>query len=264
MSNTVHSMPFKDSLKLAIKQAAALLGLEISKNKKDSSGYPIDFDSRHIEACERVKSYTLTSKERIYSLISAVEYICNYNIPGAIVECGVWRGGSAMAAAGELLRIGEATRDIYLYDTFAGMSEPSLFDECADGEEAINRFKSTLLPDGSSDWCRASLEDVTQNMLATGYPIEKIHFIRGVVEKTIPKTIPEQIALLRLDTDWYESTLHELEFLFPRLQKHGILILDDYGHWKGARKAVDEYFSKNKVAHFLSRVDYSCRLVVKL
>lgn len=264
MLNAAPFMSFKDSLKRAITQSIALLGLQISKIRKDSSDYPIDFESRHVEACERVKPYTLTSKERIYSMISAVEYICRFNISGAIVECGVWRGGSAMAAAVELLRIGESTRDIYLYDTFAGMPEPSLFDESSDGKAAINRYNSSLLADGSSDWCRASLEDVTQNMLTTGYPMEKIHFIRGAVEKTIPKTVPDQIALLRLDTDWYESTLHELEFLFPRLQKHGILIVDDYGHWKGARRAVDEYLSKNNVVHYLSRIDYSCRLIVKL
>ena len=84
------------------------------------------------------------------------------------------------------------------------------------------------------------------------------------MEDTIPKNSPEKISILRLDTDWYESTKHELEYLFPRLSSGGILIIDDYGHFKGAKKAVDEYFTKNKIQYFLNRIDYTGRLIVKI
>jgi hypothetical protein len=101
-------------------------------------------------------------------------------------------------------------------------------------------------------------------MTATGYPSNKIHFIKGPVEETIPRQMPSpSIALLRLDTDWYESTKHELIHLFPRLSAGGILIIDDYGHWAGARQAVDEYFAGLPEKYFFHRIDYSGRLIVK-
>ena len=101
-------------------------------------------------------------------------------------------------------------------------------------------------------------------MYSTGYDKSKIHLVKGKVEETIPKTLPERIALLRLDTDWYASTKHEMLHLFPRLVPGGVLILDDYGSWLGARKAVDEYIAENKVKIFLCRVDNSGRVAVKL
>ena len=99
----------------------------------------------------------------------------------------------------------------------------------------------------------------------TGYPEEKIHFVQGRVEETIPASAPDSISLLRLDTDWYESTKHELVHLFPRLSPSGVIIIDDYGHWKGCRKAVDEYFDTGDHPQLLlNRVDYSCRIAVKV
>ena len=101
-------------------------------------------------------------------------------------------------------------------------------------------------------------------MASTGYPANQISYVRGPVEQTIPITVPESIALLRLDTDWHASTRHELDYLFPRLVKGGVLIIDDYGHWQGARKAVDDYIAANKLNLLLSRIDYTGRLAVKI
>jgi O-methyltransferase len=112
-------------------------------------------------------------------------------------------------------------------------------------------------------WCVAGLEDVKRNLYSTGYPKEKLHFIKGKVEDTVPGQAPENIAMLRLDTDWYESTAHELQHLYPRLAKNGVLIIDDYGHWLGSRKAVDEYFAKQSFCPLFNRMDYTGRLAVK-
>jgi hypothetical protein len=111
-------------------------------------------------------------------------------------------------------------------------------------------------------WCYASIEDVRQNILSTGYPEEKIYLVKGKVEHTIPKILPEKLSLLRLDTDWYESTKHELIHLCPQLSPEGILIIDDYGHWQGARKAVDEYFAEQNRKIYLHRIDYTGRIAV--
>ena len=110
----------------------------------------------------------------------------------------------------------------------------------------------------------APIMDVRSNMESTGYPLSLLHFVQGKVEETVPSSAPDQISILRLDTDWYESTKHELLHLFPRLSRNGILIIDDYGDWVGARKAVDEYFAAHGLKPFLARIDTTGRVYVKL
>jgi hypothetical protein len=195
------------------------------------------------------------------AMINAVTYITKNKIPGDIAECGVWRGGSMMVAAATLLSLGDTSRSLYLYDTYEGMSEPSEKDKSFDGVLAGDKLKQSAPQSGY--WCYASIEDVRANILSTGYPQEKIHLIKGKVEETIPQTMPPDLAILRLDTDWYESTLHELNHLYPLLHENGILIIDDYGYWQGARKAVDEYFHEHGNGIFMHRIDYTGRLLVK-
>jgi hypothetical protein len=224
---------------------------------------PQDFSDQKLRIFQRVKPFTMTSPERIACLIDSIEYISTNSIPGAIVECGVWRGGSTMAAAIALVEIGDINRDIYLYDTFEGMPAPGKEDVRHDGIGAkkllCNGEKS--LDDLHSAY--APIAQVKNNVFSTGYPEDRIQFIPGKVEETIPNTIPNEIAILRLDTDWYSSTIHELQHLYPRLSPGGILIIDDYGYWKGARQAVDEYFSSLNPKPFLSRIDDTGRSSVK-
>jgi O-methyltransferase len=223
---------------------------------------PLDFDPVHREIYSKVQDRTMTSPERIYSLIEAVKYVGQNNIRGAIVECGVWRGGSMMAVAETLLREGDTSRELFLYDTFEGMSEPGEEDKTRLGEAASDLMAHTDR-EQHSVWAYSTLETVQKGMKSTGYPEDRIHYVRGKVEDTIPGTMPGEIAVLRLDTDWYESTRHELLHLFPLLCKGGVLILDDYGHWQGARKAVDEYFSQNRQPILLNRIDETGRIAIK-
>lgn len=208
-----------------------------------------DLPASHLAIIKRVKPYTVTSRERLAAVLSAVDYLSQAGMPGDIVECGVWQGGSMMAAALRLLELGDKSRSLYLYDTYDGMSEPTSRDLDLTGRPAQVGI------------ARAGLELVQRNVASTGWPIERVHFVHGKVEDTIPKTIPAEIALLRLDTDWYESTRHELTYLYPRLVHGGILIIDDYGHWRGAREATDEFFRDTPV--YLHRIDYTGRLLVK-
>lgn len=226
-------------------------------------GYPPDFSIENIKICEAVKHYTMTSPERINSLIDAVRYVMTRKVGGAFVECGVWKGGSSMAIALTLRDMGDENRDIYLYDTFSGMCAPTDVDISIWGEVAHQKFSKNKISDDASDYCMSPLEEVKANLFSTGYDEEKIHFIKGKVEETIPKSIPKEIALLRLDTDWYESTKHELIQLFPLINTNGVLIIDDYGHWEGARKAVDEYISDNNIQILLNRIDYTGRIAIK-
>jgi AcrR family transcriptional regulator len=134
-------------------------------------------------------------------------------------------------------------------------------DVAVHGESAKELYAG--LQKSSEGWCKATLEDVQATMSQSGYPASRIHYVRGRVEDTIPGTIPGQIAVLRLDTDWYESTRHELEHLYPRLVRGGILMIDDYGHWQGARRATDEYLKVAAPGVFLHRIDYTGREMVK-
>ncbi len=221
-----------------------------------------DMTDRENKIVQAVKPYTLTSEERIAALMNAVEYITEHHIPGDIVECGVWRGGSMMAVALALMYHGDSSRHLYLYDTFEGMSEPTKHDQSFDGLFAQSQLERD--PVGTGIWCRSSIDEVRANVLSTGYPEERIHFIQGKVEETLPSIRPVHLSLLRLDTDWYESTKHELIHLFPLLDPRGLLIIDDYGHWQGARKAVDEYVTERHLSLYLHRVDYTCRVGVQV
>lgn len=225
---------------------------------------PPDFDESMKRVVAAVAAYTLTSPERVGALVNATRYVVANGIAGDVVECGVWRGGSAMAVALTLRELGDSSRRLYLYDTYEGMNAPTEHDVAYDGTSAAGTFAGQRLSDDSSEWCRSPIGEVETNLVSTGYPRDQLRFIKGKVEDTIPQHLPDgPIALLRLDTDWYESTRHELKHLYPRLVRGGVLMIDDYGHWAGARKAVDEYIAEQKLCLLLNRVDYTARIAVK-
>jgi len=245
----------------------SLLGLKIVRQSsleklrqrfRKANNSDIENDAEFIELYGKIKDYTMVGIERCYTLYTSVKYILKNNIPGDFVECGVWKGGSSMLVALLLKNENVVDRKIYLYDTFAGMTEPGK----NDGVEEKIEWEKNKKDDGNNSWCFASYEEVEANMKSTGYPVGNIRLLKGKVEDTIPGTMPAKIALLRLDTDWYESTKHELTYLFPLLEKSGVLIIDDYGAWQGARKAVDEYLKDNGTV-YLNRIDFTGRLLIK-
>ncbi len=171
------------------------------------------------------------------------------DLPGAFAECGVWRGGSVLAMILTLQELGVGDRDIHLYDTFEGMTEPTEHDTSHRGPARPGGLERRRQRGASGRGRRCSARRSSARrasaatLLATGYPPERLHLVRGPGRGDPPRHARRtQLALLRLDTDWYESTRHELEHLYPRLCDGGVLIIDDYGHWEGARQAVDEYF----------------------
>ena len=226
---------------------------------------PPDFSPELAETVRRVRPYTMTSPRRLAALCDAVEYLVRHRIEGAIAECGVWRGGSMMAAALTLLRLGAADRDLYLFDTFRGMPAPSAEDRFSayDGYSPVRRWRRGLREGDLNSWHYVPAERVRATLVATGYDPARIHLVEGKVEDTLPARAPERLALLRLDTDWYASTRHELRELFPRLAPGGVLIVDDYGHYEGARRAVDEYFAETGEPMLLGRIDYTGRIGVR-
>lgn len=247
-----------------IDRTARRFGLQVSRVSSAHDRLPGDATATDAAIISALRPYSMTSAERLWTLLNAVRYVVAEGIPGDIVECGVWRGGSMMAAAGELLRQRDTSRQLWLYDTFAGMTNPTSADvEAGTGVTAADMLASTSVGDGNNVWCVAGRADVEANMRSTGYPMDHITFVEGDVAQTLRDSAPQSIALLRLDTDWYESTKVGLEILYPKLAVGGVCILDDYGHWEGARKAVDEYFSAHSPRPFMHPIDYSGRVFIK-
>jgi hypothetical protein len=218
---------------------------------------------------ERAWPYTLTSVERLTALVDAVRYCVRREIPGAFAECGVWLGGSVLAMILTLQELGVDDRDVYLFDTFTGMTRPTELDVSRFDDPALEAWDEGAGKISGAWWAPFFEPDVLNEdavrriVSSSGYPAERLHFVAGAVEQTIPGQAPAELALLRLDTDWYESTRHELVHLYPRLQSGGVLIVDDYGHWEGARRAVDEYFTTEAAPVLLARIDYTARIAIK-
>ena len=227
-----------------------------------AAGWPYDFDDELVATCKAVDPYTLTSVERIGSLVQAVRHLSRNGIPGAMVECGVWRGGSMLAVARTLMDEGDTARNLWLYDTFMRMPEPGERDFDIWGRHASTYFEGPVDPHDTDGYRYLPLEQVREVVESSGYPPDRLRFVQGLVEETIPADVPEEIALLRLDTDWYQSTRHELEHLYPRVVEGGIVIIDDYGHFTGARDAVDEFIATLPKKPFLHRIDWTGRLLV--
>jgi O-methyltransferase len=236
---------------------ARTTGLELQR-----AGLPADYDPDAVATINAVRPWSMVKHEGLNALILATRYVTKHKVPGAIVECGVWRGGSMQAVARTLLSLDDTSRDLCLFDTFEGMPAPTAEDVRTDtGESAKYMLDTTDRLD--LVWCVADLADVQAGLAPLGYPEEKIHYVVGKVEETLPAEAPEEIALLRLDTDWYSSTKHELEHLYPRLVPGGVLLIDDYGDWDGCRKAVEEFLDETGAQLLLLRADRG-RVAVKI
>jgi O-methyltransferase len=236
-------------------------GYQISSVNTD----PVDIvsDKEFMQLYHVCKPYTMTSIERMYSLYHSVYYILKNNIYGDFVECGVWKGGSSLLISLILQREGAFDRKIYMYDTFEGMPPPSEQDKTFAGEDAKRLLDQQDKADAASIWCYSSLSDVKGTLALSAFPPSNLIFIQGKVEGTLLKDKPERISLLRLDTDWYESTKVELNILYPLLSEQGVLIIDDFGHWEGAKRAVIEYFDAADKKPLLQRIDYTGRILIK-
>jgi O-methyltransferase len=213
----------------------------------------------------RMAGLTMVSDERLFDTILACRHALAWGFDGDFVECGVWRGGNSILAAG-IFKMYGSNKKVYLFDTFEGMTRPTDNDaHLGSGKKAMGEFIDNQ-KENHNDWCYASLEDVKANFERVNLLGDNIVFVKGDVAETLakPENLPQKISVLRLDTDWYESTKLELDVLYPRLSVGGVLIIDDYGHWAGSKKAVDEYFSTHHNRPLLHITDYTGRSGIKL
>ena len=245
-----------------LNEILGMVGLKLVRAKRE--GLPVEASEQEKRILASVARFSMTTPQRLWALISAVKYIVQSGVAGDFVECGVWRGGSVMAMAMQLQLLGGADQNIWLYDTFDGMTDPTENDvEALTGAAAKTLLEKQRKDRQDSVWCAVGIEEVRRNVFSTGYPSEQFRFVEGDVSETVKLMAPEKISLLRLDTDWYESTRDELEVLYPRLQKGGVCILDDYGYWQGARRAVDEYFDSLGFKPLMHVIDFAGRVLIK-
>ena len=229
---------------------------------------PIELSKKEQEIIEYVmeNQLTMVSYERLWATLMACKYVIDRSISGDFVECGVWRGGNAIVAA-EIFKLYGVEKKVWLYDTFKGMSQPKEVDfRISDSEPALNQYIGELR-DTHNEWCFASIDEVKNNFEKRNLISDQIIFVEGDISITLSKEnlfLPDSICVLRLDTDWYESTKIEMEVLYPRLSVGGCLIVDDYGYWSGSKKAVDEYFEREGNRPFFQYTDSSGRIAVTI
>ena len=254
-------------LKQLVQSLFNALGFDIRRSR---NGIPPATPVELSESERRFVSYivnnslSMSTWEGLWATAMACTYVINSKIDGDFVECGVWRGGNAILAA-MIFTSHNCDKKIYLFDTFEGMTAPSQRDrDSLGGKLALAEYLRNSRSDHNA-WCYASVSEVEFNFRKAGLLNENIVFVKGDVEHTLCdcSQLPEKIALLRLDTDWYASTKKELEILYPRVCAGGVLIIDDYGHWAGAKEAVDEYFSADIGRPLLQYVDYTRRMGIK-
>ncbi|MBJ7326346.1 MAG: class I SAM-dependent methyltransferase [Chthoniobacterales bacterium] len=253
-------------MKKVVKSVINSLGYQITKVSPPPTpveNWPFDCTEADVRILRAILGFTMTGVSNQLQLIQAVRYIVRARIPGCFVECGVWRGGSSMAIAMALEQEGELNRDIYLFDTFEGMPPPGEKDNRFDGAAADTLLSQDPQKQGVF-WAVAGLQEVQANVFSSGYPKDQLHFTKGPVEETLLDDPSKgAVALLRLDTDWYESTKCEMEHFFARVAPGGIVIFDDFGYWQGARRAVEEYLAAAGEEYFLLRIDETARLLIK-
>lgn len=201
---------------------------------------PSDFSFKY----RQVKDITMVGNARLRGLYRAVRHVEVNRIPGDLVECGVARGGSSA-----LLSLTAPHRKLWCLDSFEGLPAPSENDP--DYEYAQNWTGK----------CKGSIEDVQSSFRRLG--VGNVELVKGLFQDTVPYVPIEQIAVLHLDGDWYDSTKVCLEHLYDRVVPGGVIQLDDYGFWKGSAKAVDEFFMRRGIKPRLTKVDYYGRQLVK-
>jgi len=199
---------------------------------------------------EEWKPYTLLSTERVYNLYQVTRYIAANGVPGDFVECGVLLGGASIMMALFADHFGLRDRRHYLFDTFRGPVRPTVVTDYA-GRKII--FGE----------CPSFRSIVENNIARCGVDPDRLVLVEGPVQETLPHVGLKSLCLLRLDTDDYESTLHELRTMYPVIEPFGALIIDDYGYYRGSRKAVDEYLGSLEAAPLLQRIDCSGRCGIK-
>jgi O-methyltransferase len=192
---------------------------------------------------------------RLDNIRDCIMTILRDGIPGDLIETGVWRGGACIYMRGVLKSSGINDRTVWVADSFEGLPEPDASQHPREAEF----FHSPLLQKGYQRMA-ASLEEVKCNFQAFGLLDQNVSFIKGWFEQTLPNAPIKKLALLRVDGDYYQSTMAALNALYDRISPGGFVIVDDYGEdlWTNCREAVDDFRQSKNITEAMQRVDSKC------
>jgi len=253
-------------IKKLISNLFDVLGCQVHRGRDPYEDIAVELTDIDVDLIKYVHAsrYSMASIPRLVNTLKACKYVVENKIPGDFVECGVWRGGNGILAKKTFQSLG-STKKVWMFDTFEGMTAPTSVDVSSQSQTAAESQYVASQKETHNEWCYASLNDVKKNCTDSGLDMDELEFIQGDVFDTLRciEKLPDEISVLRLDTDWYESTKFELETLYPRLSQRGVLIIDDYGYWEGARKAVDEFFLKMPYKPLFNVVDSTGRSAIK-
>ena len=257
-------MNIRSKAKFAVLIAFRKAGYDIKRTDGKHGLNISEANAFDLETIQLASRFSMQSSERMWALINSTKYVVNNNIPGHFVECGVYKGGSALIIARTLKSMNVTDRHIYLYDTYEGMTQPRDVDR-KQGTETLASEMLAMTPKGNGEnvWAYSSLEAVSDFVAHLDYPNDYFHLIKGDVMQTLEDKLPDNISLLRLDTDWYESTKKELQKLYPLVTCGGVVIIDDYGHWSGSKLAVNQFLEESSLNPLMNYIDYAGRLWIK-
>lgn len=267
----------KKTMKKTMKKITRSLGFELTKISRENPFEDYDYGAEAYQALSINKENSMMPEVNLITLYEQAVYCEKFDVAGDFVECGVWKGGAVGMMAMANLTHGKKRRKLHLFDAFDDICEP---DPLLDGEKAMSDVKrlsdkesSEIKGDikaiegiydsmgghGTMDECNELLSD------KIGYDENYILYHKGWFQHTIEKESKniEKIAILRLDGDWYDSIKIPLTFLYDKVEKGGLIVIDDYGYYEGCTKAVDEFLGARSIKTFLSYSNYGCRYFVK-
>jgi O-methyltransferase len=191
---------------------------------------------------------SLCSPERLRGLRALAADVAQRNLTGDVAECGVYRGGSAAVLADQLLHRSPTTA-MWLFDAFDGMPKPGAEDP-AEAWTEVGRYASS---EGA----------VRETFAAARVPFDRVHIVAGRFEETLPRFAPPPLVFLHVDCDWYASVKLCLSTLYDAVVTGGIVVIDDFGHWEGCRRAVEQFFAERGIQPTLIAIDYTSHYFVK-
>lgn len=197
-----------------------------------------------VRLIHRVRNHTGLSVPRLVALYKLSGEIDRLSVPGNIIECGVRNGGSSAVMA-SVTNKSKQGRDIWLFDSFEGLPEPTP----EDGSKALTEYHEGK--------CLGSVDTVKEILNQLHIPENRVHIVKGWFEETFPSVKINEVALLHIDADWYESVKLCLEKFYDSVPPGGFIVLDDYGHWEGCRRATDEFLKQRSLDIKLVKVDYT-------
>ncbi len=190
-------------------------------------------------------AHTMIGSKRMNNLQACVESVLKNDVPGDLIEAGVWRGGASIFMRGILRAYGVKDRRVWVADSFEGSPPPNPDKYPSDTGDPHHGFKLLAI----------SLEEVKSNFSKYGLLDEQVRFLKGWFKDTLPTAPFKELAVARLDGDMYESTMDGLKHLYPHLSRGGYLIVDDYGAVPACRQAVEDYRRDQGIAEAIQSID---------